>query len=186
MHEQYSMQDVYEVAWEFASNAHYGQRLPGSDLPYLTHIGWVVGEILICLHHETISDPELAIQCAILHDVIEDTSIGYIELNEKFGPRIADGVLALTKNIALPKNKRMTDSLERILSQPKEISMVKLADRISNLRKPPNFWDLQKITEYIEESNIIATMLGKTSTYLSNRIKIKLGYYQNNYLKQIR
>jgi (p)ppGpp synthase/HD superfamily hydrolase len=177
------MQDAYDVAWKFASNAHYGQKLPGSDLPYLTHLGWVVGEILICLHHETISDPELAIQCAILHDVLEDTSIGYKELNEKFGSRVADGVLALTKNIALPKSQRMADSLERILSQPEEIGMVKLADRISNLRKPPNFWNLKKVTEYIEESNIIVAMLGRDSTYLSKRIKIKLGDYQNNFLK---
>lgn len=179
---KYSIQDAYDVAWQFAAKVHTGQKLPGSDLPYLTHVGWVVGEILISIQHETISDPILAIQCAILHDVLEDTSIGYQELSEKFGSIVADGVSALTKNIALPKNKRMMDSLERILSQPEEVGMVKLADRISNLRTPPSFWDSQKITEYIEESKSIIAMLGKASMYLSERIKLKLRDYQNNFL----
>jgi (p)ppGpp synthase/HD superfamily hydrolase len=179
---KYSIQDAYDVAWQFAAEVHTGQKLPGSDLPYLTHVGWVVGEILISIQHETISDPILAMQCAILHDVLEDTSIEYKELSEKFGSIVADGVSALTKNIALPKNERMMDSLERILSQPEEIGMVKLADRISNLRTPPSFWDYQKITEYVEESKSIIAMLGKTSTYLSERIKLKLRDYQNNFL----
>jgi (p)ppGpp synthase/HD superfamily hydrolase len=180
---QYSIQDAYDKAWQFAAKVHTGQKLPGSYLPYLTHIGWVVGEILISFQHETISDPILIIQCAILHDVIEDTSIGHQELSEKFGSIVADGVMALTKNIALPKDQRMMDSLERILSQPEEVGMVKLADRISNLRTPPSFWDYQKITEYIEESNSIIAMLGKTSLYFSERIKMKLRNYQNNFLK---
>ena len=80
MCKRYSLHDAYDVAWQFAAKAHAGQKLPGSDLPYLTHIGWVVGEILISLQHESISDPKLAIQCAILHDVLEDTSIEYQDL----------------------------------------------------------------------------------------------------------
>ena len=178
---RYSLHDAYDVAWQFAAKAHACQKLPGSDLPYLTHIGWVVGEILISLQHETISDPKLAIQCAILHDVIEDTSIGYQDLNEKFGPIVSGGVWALTKNKALPKNQRMIDSLERILSQPNEVGMVKLADRISNLRTPPSFWAPAKIAEYIEESNNIIEKLENTSTYLSERIKVKLREYQEKY-----
>ena len=183
MCKRYTLHDAYDSAWQFAAKAHSGQKVPGSDLPYLTHIGWVVGEILISLQHEPIADPKLAVQCAILHDVLEDTSIGYQDLNEKFGPIVSDGVAALTKNMALPKNQRMMDSLERILSQPNEVGMVKLADRISNLRTPPNFWNSHKIAEYIGESKSIIEMLGKTSTYLSERIKMKLGDYQNNFLK---
>jgi (p)ppGpp synthase/HD superfamily hydrolase len=178
---KYNIQDAYDVAWQFAAKAHTDQKLPGSDLPYLTHVGWVVGEILISIQHEKISDPILAIQCAILHDVLEDTLIRRQELSEKFGSIVADGVSALTKNIALPKDKRMMDSLERILSQPKEVGMVKLADRISNLRTPPSFWDSQKKTEYIEESKSIIAMLGKTSAYLSERIRLKLRDYQNSF-----
>jgi (p)ppGpp synthase/HD superfamily hydrolase len=180
---RYSLHDAYDVAWQFAAKAHAGQKLPGSDLPYLTHIGWVVGEILISLQQESISDPKLAIQCAILHDVLEDTSIEYQDLIENFGPIVSGGVSALTKNMALPKNQRMMDSLDRILSHPNEVGIVKLADRISNLRTPPSFWDAQKIAEYIEESNTIIAMLEKTSTYFSARIKMKLKEYQSNFIK---
>jgi (p)ppGpp synthase/HD superfamily hydrolase len=152
-------------------------------LIYLTHIGWVVGEILISLQHESISDPKLAIKCAILHDVLEDTSIKYQDLSKNFGPIVSNGVSALTKNMALLKNQRMMDSLVRILSQPNEVGMVKLADRISNLRTPPSFWGAQKIAEYIEESNSIITKLENTSTYLSERIKMKLREYQKKFFK---
>lgn len=183
MYKRYNLHDAYDMAWQFAAKAHVGQKLPGSDLPYLTHIGWVVGEILLSLQHESISHPKLAIQCAILHDVLEDTSIEYQDLRKNFGPIVSNGVSALTKNMALPKNQRMTDSLERILSQPIEVGMVKLADRISNLRTPPSFWDAQKIAEYIEESDSIIAMLEDTSTYLLERIKMKLTEYKNNFFK---
>ena len=183
MCKRYSLNDAYDVAWQFAAKAHAGQKLPGSNLPYLTHIGWVVGEILISLQHETVSDPKLAIQCAILHDVIEDTSIGYQDLKEKFGSVVSNGVSALTKNMALPKNQRVMDSLERVLSQPNEVGMVKLADRISNLRTPPSFWAPLKINEYIEESNNIIEKLENTSTYLSERIKVKLKEYRDKFSK---
>lgn len=182
MDEPYRLQIAFDAAWQFAAEAHSGQKLPGSDLPYLTHIGWVVGEILISLQHEAISDPILAIQCAVLHDVLEDTSKGYRELSQKFGPAIADGVSVLTKNMALPKSQRMMDSLERIRSRPKEVGMVKLADRISNLRTPPCNWDSRKIAEYIKESEDIIAILGKTSLYLSERFKMKLMNYQDNFL----
>ena len=77
----------------------------------------------------------------------------------------------------------MVDSLERILSQPNEVGMVKLADRISNLRMPPSFWGTQKIAEYAEESNCIITKLENTSTYLSGRIKMKLKEYNKKFVK---
>jgi len=60
--------------------------------------------------------------CAILHDTIEDTKFNYDKVKELFGEKIANGVLALTKDESLPtKNEMMLDSLERIKKQPKEV-----------------------------------------------------------------
>jgi (p)ppGpp synthase/HD superfamily hydrolase len=71
-------------------------------------------------------------QVAILHDTIEDTDATYDDLSDKFGSRVADGVLALTKDSTLPsKSAKMADSLQRIEAQPIEIAIVKLCDRIT-------------------------------------------------------
>ena len=43
-------------------------------------------------------DLDFAVQVALLHDIIEDTATTYDELAEHFGSKVADGVLALTKN----------------------------------------------------------------------------------------
>lgn len=62
---------------------------------------------------------------------------------------------ALTKQKALPAAERMKDSLRRILEEPVEIGMVKMADRISNLVQPPGHWTVQKIAAYRDESRLI-------------------------------
>ena len=174
----YTLQKAYDAAWHYAAKAHKDQCLPGTELPYLTHIGWVAGEILITLQYEAVETPTLAIQCAILHDTLEDTDTDPDDLRQRFGPVVADGVAALTKNASLPRDQRMQDSLERILTQPAEVAMVKLADRIANLRKPPGFWDTGKIEAYIEESILIIATLGPTSAYLRKRIQARLRAYR--------
>ncbi|MBI5551137.1 MAG: bifunctional (p)ppGpp synthetase/guanosine-3',5'-bis(diphosphate) 3'-pyrophosphohydrolase [Desulfobacterales bacterium] len=178
------MQIGYNTAWHFAAKAHKDQKLPGSDLPYLVHIGWVAGEILIALRHESVSDSTLAVQCAILHDVLEDTAVDYDTLCKEFGRKVADGVAALTKDAALPKDQRMRDSLERICAMPKEIGMVKLADRIANLRPPPGFWDGRRIGEYADEAQLILDKLGPVSPYLRQRLEIKLMEYRAKFSNQ--
>ena len=67
-------------------------------------------------------DGDLAVQCALLHDVIEDAGISCEKLAAEFGPAVSDGVLALSKNnILKSKQEKMADSLARIKAQPKEI-----------------------------------------------------------------
>ncbi len=74
-------QDLYLKAWNFACQAHSGQTLPGSDIPYINHIGTVAMEVLAAISlRTTTEDANLAIQCALLHDVIEDTAVSYPQL----------------------------------------------------------------------------------------------------------
>ena len=87
----------YLKAYRFAAEAHQGQLFPGTDLPYLLHISFVSMEIIACLGVEQNHDGDLAIQCALLHDVLEDTEITYSEIEKAFGSQVAQGVLALTK-----------------------------------------------------------------------------------------
>ena len=131
-------QEIYARAYIFAANAHHGQLFPGSELPYLVHVSLVGAEVLFALIHEDGLDTGLAVQCALLHDVLEDTPISFERLAEEFGEEVANGVHALTKRAELPWEARMPDSLSRILRQPREIAIVKLADRIVNMSPPPS------------------------------------------------
>ena len=145
----------YNKALEFAATAHQGQKVPGSDWPYLVHLGRVAMEIMIAMQTEQDLDYNLAVQCALLHDTLEDTDVSKQDIVREFGPKVAEGVAALTKDKSIPKSEAMADSLARIKLQPHEIWMVKMADRISNLGPPPKHWDKNKIKAYMEEARVI-------------------------------
>ena len=72
----------------------------------------------------------------------------------------------------------MLDSLVRIQKQPLEISMVKMADRITNLQPPPAHWTKDKIRNYRDEAQLILETLGTKNEYLAQRLKEKIDNYQ--------
>ena len=171
-------QEKYIRALKFAAEAHNGQTVPGSDLPYIVHLTMVAMEVIAALAHEDGLDGDLAVQCALLHDVIEDAGISYEKLAAEFGSEVAQGVLALSKNDDLEsKQEQMQDSLLRVKEQPREIWMVKLADRIINLQPPPMHWDAEKIERYREEGRAILNELGKACVYLAERLDLKISKY---------
>jgi (p)ppGpp synthase/HD superfamily hydrolase len=170
-------QESYIKAYRFAAQAHEGQLYPGTGLPYLMHLSFVSMEVLGVLSVESGRDGDLAVQCALLHDSIEDTDVTYADLVSTFGVKVADGVQALSKNPDLEKSQQLTDSLQRIRSQPKEIWIVKLADRISNLQPPPANWTPAKIICYRDESIEIHTALKDASPFLALRLIKKIENY---------
>jgi (p)ppGpp synthase/HD superfamily hydrolase len=169
--------ELYIKACRFAAQAHQGQLVPGSDLPYLLHLNLVSMEIIAALIAEPGHGGDLAVQCALLHDTIEDTDTTYEQIAAIFGIRVADGVAALSKNPALDKSTRLSDSLKRIKSQPIEIWMVKLADRITNLQPPPRHWTQEKISQYRQEAINIHAQLQTASPFLAMRLAGKIQNY---------
>lgn len=176
--------DLYRRVYRFAAQAHHGQRYPGTELPYLMHLGFVSVEVMGALHHDTEErDADLAVACALLHDTLEDTDVIAADLRREFGDTIAEGVLALTKNDELPtKRERMNDSLRRIQQQPHEVWMVKLADRICNLDPPPSYWKQAKREAYRDEAQRIFDALHPASSTLAQRLQEKIATYPNYYL----
>jgi (p)ppGpp synthase/HD superfamily hydrolase len=170
--------DLYIKACRFAAQAHQGQLYPGTELPYLMHLNLVSMEILAALSAESGREGDLAVQCALLHDTIEDTDTSYEQIESMFGIRVADGVAALSKNSALEKSQQLLDSLNRIEAQPIEIWMVKLADRITNLQSPPPHWTPAKIVKYRQEAIEIHTHLKPASPFLASRLAEKIQNYR--------
>ena len=172
-------QDLYIKAYQYAAKAHNGQLLPGSELPYIVHLSFVSMEIMAALTEDYRKlDGNLAIQCALLHDTMEDAGISYYEIRDIFGQRVADGVNALSKrSMFATKKEKMIDSLVRIKTQPIEVWMVKLADRITNLMPPPSHWSQKKIENYREEAKLIFTALKGANEYLASRLYMKIEAY---------
>ncbi len=174
----YWSQDTYAETYQFVARAHRGQVYPGTGLPYAMHLSFVSIEVIAALQAEPGHDETLAVQCALLHDVIEDTETTYEQVARQFGIATADGVLALSKTKSLPTHLQMQDSLRRIKQQPKEVWMVKLADRISNLRSPPPHWTKEKARHYRQEAIHIHSALTEASKFLSTRLTQKIERYQ--------
>lgn len=171
--------DRYEQALDLAARAHAGQLVPGTQLPYLVHLVSVAAEVTAAaLSGRDPFDLDLAVLCALLHDVLEDTPTPPSEVERLFGPRVLAGVQALTKDLSLPKEQQMPDSLARILQQPPEIARVKLADRINNLQAPPPYWTPQRITAYREEAGRILDALGHASVPLAERLRARIESYR--------
>jgi (p)ppGpp synthase/HD superfamily hydrolase len=171
-------QDIFIRAFSFATRAHRDQKLFGTEYPYLYHITLVCMEVIAALNMEGDRDGDLAIQCALLHDILEDTDITTEQLRSEFGSDVSEGVEALTKNRSLSRSKRVEDSLQRIVKQPKEVWMVKMADRITNLQSPPPHWDKEKIREYREEALLIYENLREGSLLLAERLKLMIDNYE--------
>jgi len=172
--------DLYLKAWNFAARAHGEQKVPGSDMPYITHVGAVAMEVMTAIvQTPDVEHPDLAVQCALLHDVVEDTDVSVEQLADAFGPAVAEGVLALSKDPRLPdRQARLLDSLRRIRAQPHEIWMVKLADRITNLQPPPAHWSQARIKRYLAEAAVIYEQLHDASDWLAERLARKMDQYR--------
>ncbi|MDP3640303.1 MAG: HD domain-containing protein [Nanoarchaeota archaeon] len=171
-------QEYFLQALDFAAEAHGNQKVPGSGHPYISHVVKVATEVLSALSVHPDRDVDLTVRCALLHDTLEDTKVTYASLVQHFGPAVAEGVQALTKNEDFPKEQQIKDSIDRILVLGSEIAMVKLGDRITNLAPPLKQWTTTQKERYLAESLLIRDQLGFASEYLCNRLSGHIEEYQ--------
>ncbi len=169
--------DLYMRAWNFATERHHGQKMPGSELPYIAHVGAVAMEVLGAITEGEVEDPDLATACALLHDTVEDTRTTAEEIASVFGAAVARGVLALSKDGSLPKEEQMADSLRRIRGEPHAVWIVKLADRTVNMEAPPHYWPEEKRRAYQREARTILEELGAACPSLAQRLGAKIAAY---------
>ena len=72
----------------------------------------------------------------------------------------------------------MNDSLKRIQKQCKEVAIVKLADRIFNLKDIPMGWSEEKVDLYREEAKMILEQIGYYNEYMVDRLRLKIDCYK--------
>ena len=171
-----NIQTIYQKTIDFAAEKHGQQKMP-NGLPYIFHLSNVAMEVFMAHKQKPVFDLKLAIYLALLHDILEDTALSFKALKADFGNVVAIGVLALTKDSTLDKKDQMDDSLSRILDLGREVTIVKLCDRITNLQRPPKKWDNAKIKKYHLQAIKIAERLQGKNEYLDKRIQEKILNY---------
>lgn len=173
--------DDFRENLAFALKAHGEQKTP-HGLPYAVHLLSVTAEVINAFSREPLSYDEhnVAIACALLHDVNEDTTTCITKESPIAGHKevIAKGVHALTKDKNLPsKEAQMRKSLDHLKKRQNCVALVKLADRIVNLGEPPKHWDSCKKRTYLEEAKLILAELGYAHTYLASKLQDKIKAY---------
>jgi len=130
-------------AYVFAMSRHGAQRRASGD-PYFSHPLEVAG-ILVDLKLDAAS-----IITALLHDTVEDGVATEAEIAAQFGPEIArlvDGVTKLSKIELQSRSERQAENFRKFLlamSEDLRVLLVKLADRLHNMRTLSHIEDADK------------------------------------------
>lgn len=121
--------NVIEEAIAFATRAHEGQFRKGTTRPFIVH-PLEVGRIVA-----TMTDDEEIISAAILHDTIEDCEgVTQEEIRKEFSERVAHLVEQESEDKSKTWMERKSATIEHLKRAPKEVQMIGLADKLSNMR----------------------------------------------------
>ena len=138
-------------ALQFAALKHRDQRR--KDLESSPYINHPIALANILWREGGVTDADV-ICAALLHDTVEDTETTEAELRQAFGRKIASVVMEVTDDKTLEKPVRKRLQIEHAPHLSREAKLVKLADKISNVRdmlaSPPAHWPLRRRREYFD------------------------------------
>lgn len=120
-------------AYEFADKAHSGQVRKSGE-PYILH-PLAVADIVVGMQMDPTS-----IVAALLHDVVEDTSVSLEDIHKRFGPSCAmlvDGLTKLERIQFRSKEEQQNENYRKMfvaMANDIRVIVIKLADRLHNMR----------------------------------------------------
>ncbi|MBD0415844.1 RelA/SpoT family protein [Oryzicola mucosus] len=147
-------------AYVYAMQKHGHQRRASGD-PYFSH-PLEVAAILTDMHMD-----EATVAVALLHDTIEDTSATRQEIDELFGPdigKLVEGLTKLKKLDLVSKKAEQAENLRKLLlaiSEDVRVLLVKLADRLHNMRTLHHVPDSKRLRIAEETMDIYAPLAGR-------------------------
>lgn len=138
-------------ATAFAAHKHRDQRRKDhAASPYINH---PISLSVVLAKEAGITDA-VVLSAALLHDTIEDTDTTLAELEAEFGSAVASVVLEVTDDKMLPKQERKRMQIDHAATISANAKLVKLADKICNLRditsSPPADWSTNRKREYFD------------------------------------
>ncbi len=162
---KHSDSELIMKAYEYAENFHHGQ-LRKSKEPYIIHpleVAYIVA---------TLELDDNAICAALLHDVVEDTPVTLDDIRTEFNEEIAtlvDGVTKLGKIASyIDKEEEQVENYRKFfLAMAKDIRvvMIKLADRLHNMRTLKHLSDDRKVAIAKETRQLYAPLANRLGIY---------------------
>ncbi|WP_424933928.1 RelA/SpoT family protein [Amaricoccus macauensis] len=156
----HSNSGLIAAAYEYGERMHDGQ-LRRSGEPYFTH----PVAVAFLLAEQRLDDATII--TALLHDTIEDTKSTYTEIALRFGDEIAQLVNGVTKltNLELSSNQNaQAENFRKLLmamSKDVRVLLVKLADRLHNMRTIRHLRYEKQVRKARETMDIYAPLAGR-------------------------
>ena len=151
---------LIEKAYNFGQRMHEGQKRRSGE-PYFSH----PVEVAVILSQQSLDDATIV--TALLHDVVEDTRATYAEIAAMFGREVAelvDGVTKLT-NIQLSSTEhKQAENFRKLfiaMSKDLRVILVKLADRLHNMRTIRSMPHEKQVQKAHETMEIFAPLAGR-------------------------
>lgn len=140
----------------FAAQKHRDQRRKDHHAsPYINH---PIALAHVLALEANVTD-RVVLTAAVLHDTIEDTGVTGAELAERFGADVARVVEEVSDDKSLSRERRKLLQIEHARHLSKPARLVKLADKICNLRdvasNPPKDWSLERRREYFDWARLV-------------------------------
>ncbi len=151
---------LLRAAYDYGREMHEGQFRHSGE-PYFSHPVAVAA----ILTEQRLDDATLV--TALLHDTIEDTGASYGIVAERFGDEIADLVDGVTKLTNLQLSSTETQQAENFrklfmaMSKDLRVILVKLADRLHNMRTIKAMRPEKQIKKARETMDIFAPLAGR-------------------------
>ncbi|MBV9995449.1 MAG: bifunctional (p)ppGpp synthetase/guanosine-3',5'-bis(diphosphate) 3'-pyrophosphohydrolase [Caulobacteraceae bacterium] len=156
-------------AYHFAAEKHVGHRRKGEAAePYMNHLT----EVAELAAAASAGDLDI-VMGAVLHDTVEDTDASLEELGAAFGAKIAALVAEVTDDKRLPRLERKALQVAHAPNASHGAKIIKLADKISNLRaltaSPPAGWPRERCEEYVAWAQQVVEGCRAASPWLAAR-----------------
>ncbi|MDJ0824113.1 MAG: bifunctional (p)ppGpp synthetase/guanosine-3',5'-bis(diphosphate) 3'-pyrophosphohydrolase [Rhodobacter sp.] len=152
--------ELIRAAFAYGGQMHAGQYRHSGE-PYFSH-PVAVASILTEMQLD-----DATIITALLHDTIEDTRSTYTEIRDRFGDEIAelvDGVTKLTNLQLSSSETKQAENFRKLLmamSKDLRVILVKLADRLHNMRTIVSMRPEKQVQKARETMDIFAPLAGR-------------------------
>jgi GTP pyrophosphokinase/guanosine-3',5'-bis(diphosphate) 3'-pyrophosphohydrolase len=148
------------AAYDYGHAMHEGQYRHSGE-PYFTH----PISVAAILTEQQLDDATII--TALLHDTIEDTKASYAEVEKRFGREVAELVDGVTKLTNLQLNSTQTKQAENFrklfmaMAKDMRVILVKLADRLHNMRTIKSMRADKQVQKARETMDIFAPLAGR-------------------------
>jgi (p)ppGpp synthase/HD superfamily hydrolase len=144
---------LWHYAAALAAREHRHQRRKDGMTPYIAHTARVA--MIVAVRFGFTDEKILA--GAYLHDVIEDCSTDFEDIEEECGEEVARYVVAMSKDMRMPEAEREVAYDRQLAEGPWQARLIKLADVYDNLSDARTDWGRRKIIERAERALTLAT-----------------------------